>query len=54
MVGLPIESSCRVGPSFQVVVPAYDIGAFPCLVQYDLEIELPMVGPGASRLGMVV
>ena len=54
MVGLHFDSSSRVGPSFQVVVPVYDIGAFPCLVHYDLSIELPMVGPGASRLVMVV
>ena len=51
---LPFESSCLVGPSVRFVVPACDHGAFPCLVHYDLAIELPMVGPGASRLAMVV
>ena len=54
MVGLPFDSSCRVGPSFRFVVPAYDFDVLPCLVHYDLAIELSMVGPGASQLVMVV
>ena len=52
-VGLPFDSSCRVGLSFRFVVPACDHGAFPRLVHYDLAIELPTVGPGASRRGVV-